>query len=107
VLGDLYFVRVGRFLKIGRTRNMGERLRILSCHAPTPPEVVGVIAGAGHTEKVWHFAFRKIQSHREWFKICPPLKDAVNAALRGEDWKLVGPRWWRDDIDAFSRGYEG
>jgi hypothetical protein len=98
---DLYFVRVGRHLKIGRSRDVRERFRIISCHAPTKPELVGVLAGAGPTERVWHFAFRKIRSHREWFRICGPLKQTVDAALRGEDWtRTMGPEEWRDDIAA-------
>jgi hypothetical protein len=100
---DLYFIRVGRHLKIGRTRNLKERLRILSCHAPTPPEVVGTIQGAGGTEKVWHYAFRRLRSHREWFRIAPSLKQTVDAALRGEDWmRTVGPEEWRADVLAFA-----
>lgn len=84
--GDLYFVKVGPYLKIGRTRDLKERLRILACHAPVAPKLIGAIAGAGPTEKAWHYAFRNINSHREWFKIAPALKRSVDAALRGESW---------------------
>lgn len=107
---DLYFVRVGTFLKIGRSRNVPERLRILSCHAPTEPELVGTIPGAGRMEKVWHYAFRHSQSRREWFKTTPPLKEAVNAALRGEDWiATCGPERWREEVALFAheRGLRG
>lgn len=97
---DLYFVRVGRFLKIGKTRDITERFRIISCHAPTKPELVGVLHGQGWQEKAWHRAFRKIQSHPEWFKICRPLKETVGAALRGEDWSKVGPEWFQRDAAA-------
>ena len=102
---DLYFVRVGRWLKIGRSGDIQERLRIISCHAPTPPELVGVLAGEGRQEKVWHYAFRKTRSHREWFRIGPALKETVDAALRGEDWmQTVGPEGWRQDVLAFAAG---
>jgi hypothetical protein len=79
--GDLYFVRVGRFLKIGRTRNMTSRMRMIRCHAPTPPELVGVIKGAGSQEELWHSRFAHLRSNREWFKITLELKVAVDAAL--------------------------
>lgn len=99
---DLYFVRVGEFLKIGRSRNLKERFRIIRSHSPTTPELIGSIAGAGHTEKAWHYAFRMIQSRGEWFKIGPALKEAVNAALRGEDWMELGPQRWRDEVQRFA-----
>jgi hypothetical protein len=100
---DLYFIRVGRFLKIGRTRNLKERLRILSCHAPTKPELVGSIPGAGATERVWHYAFRRARSHREWFRITGSLKQTVDAALRGENWlETAGPDWWRAEVTSFA-----
>lgn len=82
--GDLYFVRVGRFLKIGRTTNIQSRMRMIRCHAPTPPELVGVIAGAGSQERQWHRAFKHLQSNREWFRITPELKAAVDTALAQE-----------------------
>jgi hypothetical protein len=79
--GDLYFVRVGRFLKIGRTTNLESRMRMIRCHASTPPELVGTIRGGGWQERDWHRQFRHLQSNREWFRITPELKAAVNAAL--------------------------
>jgi hypothetical protein len=79
--GDLYFVRVGRFLKIGRTTNIGARMRMIQCHAPTPPELVGMIAKGGWQEADWHQDFRHLRSNGEWFRITPELKAAVNHAL--------------------------
>jgi hypothetical protein len=79
--GDLYFVRVGRHLKIGHATNMASRMRSISCHAPTPPEIVGIIKGAGADEGEWHRRFSHLRSNREWFKITSELKRAVDNAL--------------------------
>lgn len=79
--GDLYFIRVGEFLKIGRTRNLKARLGHIKCHAPTPPVLVGSLPGKGWQEKEWHRAFRHLRTHGEWFAITPELSAAIDAAM--------------------------
>lgn len=79
-MGDLYFIRVGEFIKIGRTTNLDARIRMIDCHAATALELLGVIVGAGYLERSWHKTFRHLRSKGEWFRETPELCQAIEMA---------------------------
>jgi len=81
--GDLYFVKVGRFLKIGHTTNLAVRMRMIHCHAPLPPELIGTVKGGGHQERDWHRRFAHLQSNREAIRKRPILAGSLQPTQRG------------------------
>lgn len=83
---DLYFIRSGDAVKIGRSGNVEFRLTRLRMVCPVPLELHAVLPGAGDTEAIWHLAFHDKRMHGEWFVWNRRLERAVKAALGGKDW---------------------
>lgn len=71
----VYFVRSGRFIKIGYTGNLNARLGQLGTSSPTVLQVLAVVDGDRDTEVAYHERWAKYRSHGEWFKYGPEIKE--------------------------------
>ncbi len=78
--GDLYFIRAGDAVKIGRTRDVAARVRNIQANNHEEVDCLVVLKGRGHEEKVWHQQFRDGHIRGEWFRWSPEIELAVNEA---------------------------
>lgn len=104
---DLYFISNGASAcKIGRTRNLPQRLANLQHASPTTLKVELTLVGMGWQERVWHAAFRHLRLRGEWFEYEPELSRAITAALEGGEWiatleaplEIMPDHQWRERI---------
>jgi hypothetical protein len=56
-----------KFLKIGHTRNINNRLRQLQVSSPVKLEVINLIKGDVNLEKELHNRFKELRVNGEWF----------------------------------------
>jgi hypothetical protein len=84
---DLYFIRKGDNVKIGRAKDPANRLKALQTGCPEKLELAEVLDGRGYEERVWHKAFANERLHGEWFLMSRQLSKAISLAARGR-------RWW-------------
>lgn len=106
--GDaLYFITNGTdACKIGRTRNLQQRVGNLQHANPRDITVELTLPGMGWQERVWHAAFDHLNLRGEWFRCDPQLDRAIEAARAGDEWiaTLTSPfantsdHRWRDII---------
>ena len=75
--GDLYFVRAGNAVKIGRTTNMETRLRHIQAHNHERVELAVLVEGGGWMERDYHARFRARRLHGEWFERCPEIEAEI------------------------------
>lgn len=70
--GELvYFIQAERSgrIKIGTTRNLDQRIRVLQASSPVPLRVIGFVRGGKHMERMLHMAFAPLRWGRsEWFE---------------------------------------
>jgi hypothetical protein len=78
--GDLYFIRAGSAVKIGRTINVVNRLAKMQADNHEELDCVLVLRGRGHEEPEWHKRFRSAHIRGEWFRWTEPLEGAVMVA---------------------------
>lgn len=78
---QVYFVRSGDLVKIGRSRFVKERLNALQLHATTTHQLIGTVPGGYRDERQWHKRFAAIRSHREWFHATEELMTTIRAAI--------------------------
>ena len=95
---DLYFIRMGDGpVKIGRTRNLKSRLKMLQCGSPYPLTVMGVLKDQGDSEGCWHGRFFNQRLVGEWFEWSDDLQGAISEALDSGNWhKALGIKTWRE-----------
>jgi hypothetical protein len=74
---DLDFIRVGEFVKIGRSHDPDDRISRLQCAMPYEIEEITILSGKGWDEKAWHKRFASRRVRGEWFQWCDEIKDAV------------------------------
>lgn len=68
-MSDLYFIANPSLgiVKIGIADNPEQRRRGLECSCGVPLEILGVLRGGGHHEKMLHEAFDEVRLLGEWF----------------------------------------
>jgi hypothetical protein len=81
--GDLYFVRAGWAIKIGRTTNFKSRLRFIQAHTHEKVECLALIEGEGWREKALHKRFAKHRLRGEWFERCPEIEAKIERLSNG------------------------
>ena len=81
--GDLYFIRAGNRIKIGRTVNIANRLSKMQADNHEDLCCLLVLRGRGHEEGEWHKRFVGDRIRGEWFRATPDLGAAI-AWLREE-----------------------
>jgi hypothetical protein len=69
VVGFTYLIRCGVYYKIGRARDVGQRIAGMSL--PEQPEIVAVASCGdyGDLEKALHVVFAHKRGHGEWFRL--------------------------------------
>jgi hypothetical protein len=65
---DLYFIRAGDFVKIGRARDVRQRASAIRCACPLEIEEIIIHQGRGDEERLLHRSFRGDHVRGEWFK---------------------------------------
>lgn len=76
-LGDLYFVAAGNAVKIGRTKNMAQRMRHIQAHNHEKAECLLLLEGQGWREREYHKLFADFRVNGEWFRRCPEIEDEI------------------------------
>jgi hypothetical protein len=67
--GYVYFLRMGRAVKIGFTRDVRKRMSAIQSSCPAPTEVLKVIPGVVNTERYFHEHFAEYRLSGEWFSL--------------------------------------
>ena len=81
----IYFVRQGRYVKIGFTDNPKKRISTIQVSVPTKIEMMLLIEGGRKLEKELHDRFHKQRTNGEWFLID---EDIDNYLAEMEDFDL-------------------
>jgi hypothetical protein len=88
--GYTYFIRavhpIAR-IKIGASYTPENRIRELQTASPTPLELLKVTAGGFKMEAAWHYRFRRLRRHLEWFNQTPGLLNEIRAIPVAPDWR--------------------
>lgn len=66
---DLYFIRCGEFVKIGRADDVQQRFRQLSASNPYDLTIIRILSKEGYREKEMHQYFQDSRVKGEWFRI--------------------------------------
>lgn len=71
----VYFIQAGEggAIKIGQTRDLGQRLTILQNASPQELRLLVAVRGDRDTELAFHHEFRECRVRREWFAPAPEL----------------------------------
>jgi hypothetical protein len=91
----LYFFGAPDRIKVGVSRNVQQRLRIVGQHMSPKPILLGSIAGSFDLE---HLIHGRLADHRldgEWFTDCGEVRQVMERALAGEKFggvKRRGPK---------------
>ena len=75
--GDLYFIRCGEAVKIGRTSNISQRLANMQVNSPEEMDCLLLLRGRGAEESAWQGQFKADRIRGEWFKLSPALEQAI------------------------------
>jgi hypothetical protein len=67
--GYVYFLRMGRSVKIGFSRDVRKRMKAIQTACPEPTEVLKVIPGVVNTERYFHEHFAQYRMQGEWFRL--------------------------------------
>ena len=73
----VYFVKAGRFVKIGFSTNVAKRLAALQTSQPHKLRLLAVVEGDLSTESALHARFAELRHQGEWFRWKDPLKNFV------------------------------
>jgi hypothetical protein len=84
---DLYFIRAGNAVKIGRAANVFERMVNMQANNHLELDCICRLPRRGFEERHWQSFFRDSWIRGEWFEWTPELADAIGLARRGQ-------RWW-------------
>ena len=76
----LYFIRCGRFVKIGFSKNPEERLRDMRTYTPFEVILVGSVPGCRDAERALHAMLHRQHHRLEWFRSTPAV-EAMIASL--------------------------
>lgn len=68
-------------IKIGCSRQPGNRLLYLARWSPFPLECIGSVLGDIVFERAIHRKFAELHSHEEWFQATPDLSDFIRTAM--------------------------
>ena len=87
---DLYFIRCDDRIKIGRSRNVSQRLRDLTTQSGRPDYVlIGIVKGAGSYENALHRQFASQRICGEWFQASDELEKIIASLVNEGARKLA------------------
>ncbi len=67
--GNIYFIQLNNFIKIGITNDITAQLESIRTHNPYPIELVRLITNCNVCHEQWlHKHFEHLWVHRKWFK---------------------------------------
>ena len=90
----VYFIESNEFVKIGTTKDVHARIRILQTGSPFPMKLVGAIPGNERRERDIHKAFEHSHAYNEWFHKSPELMEYIDNMVRAEGVQVTpGYRW--------------
>jgi hypothetical protein len=69
----VYFVRSGKFVKIGHSRDLRRRLCTVRTAAPERAWLIGLMKGDDKKEKEIQARFRGRRHRAEWYHLCPEI----------------------------------
>lgn len=75
--GDLYFIRAGDAVKIGRTIDIVNRLGKMQADNHEKLDCLLLLRGQGHVEAEWHKRFERQRIRGEWFRWTSELHAAI------------------------------
>lgn len=81
---QVYFIKHGKRIKIGVSRNPRERLKDIAIHLDKPPKLLGSIEGSYQLEKHIHAVLSNFRIGGEWFLDCADVRDVMNKVLVGD-----------------------
>jgi hypothetical protein len=90
-IDDLYFIRAGDAVKIGRAVGVFERMVNMQSNNHLELDCICRLPGRGHEERQWQMYFRDIWIRGEWFDWMPEVADAIECARRDK-------QWWRPTL---------
>jgi hypothetical protein len=79
-LTNVYFIRCGDYVKIGKGNNPELRLREFQCGNPHVLEIMGSFAATPAEERRLHLAFEQFHHRNEWFYLSRVLRDFIASA---------------------------
>jgi hypothetical protein len=88
--GGVYFVRIGEFVKIGKARNVSERLHGLQTAHPQELQLLAVATGGVKEEQEYHERFMPLHVRGEWFRLEWPITEEIQR-LREEEFNVASP----------------
>jgi hypothetical protein len=65
---DLYFIRSGNYVKIGRSKDPNKRIKQLSTGNPNKLIMLHIEIDKGCLEKVLHSKFNQYHYNKEWYR---------------------------------------
>lgn len=80
----LYFIQMGHFIKIGRSKDPVKRLGELSTGAPEAMYLIHQCPNKGHLEKKFHAIFKSFKNKGEWFKYDKQVEKFLKALVAEE-----------------------
>lgn len=95
VLTNIYFIKCGDAVKIGRAVDVRKKLSILRQANPNGVELLGVLYGVDPAiELRLHAQFDAARQGGEWFRITPEITKYISANCRGAlaDHRSMRPR---------------
>lgn len=73
----IYFIKAGKFIKIGRSRSWRKRMVGISTSTPHKIEVLLVLRGEDDQEGATHRQFERFRVKGEWFKDHPEIRSYI------------------------------
>lgn len=85
---QVYFLYCAGFVKIGVAGNIIRRMTNLQIGSPWKSQIILLIPGGRQTEAFLHFAFEEHNVGGEWFRLAPPIREAIRelAPAEGQQW---------------------
>lgn len=83
---DLYFIRAGDAVKIGRAADVFRRMVNMQTNNHLELDCVCRLRGRGHEEHAWHVYFQAHHIRGDWFWWMPDIERAIGLARKDEQW---------------------
>lgn len=89
----IYFIEAvgANRIKIGRSNNVGKRIRSLQCASPFKLILLAEAPGSSFTETYFHNIFREHRVGGEWFSDCPEIRAHIGSLLT--EYQNTGRNW--------------
>lgn len=73
----------GEFVKIGKAKNIAQRIKDIQTNHPVPLQLLAVLSENPGDEGSFHKRYAQLRAHGEWFKLAPELRGALVELRRG------------------------